>query len=407
MRKLFIISLVALLLGVGVVALIEADPGYVLLSFGNYTLEASLWVGLLLFALLLLAVYLLVRLTYRIIGGQRSLFSWLGTRKVDKALRLSTRGLISFTEGNWVEARRQLLSGVQNNEAPLINYLLAAQSSAKLHDTDKVPEYLHAAGEAEPTAAVAIEMMHAEMKLQASEYKQALALLTQAKSNVPRHPYVLSLLSQAYQGLNDWDTLLELLPQLRKHKQLSSEAFQRLEKQVHHNRLQRCNADLDRLHAIWKKVPKPLQSDVGIAEIYVRNLIKCEDYDSAERVILHALKQAWQPALVREYGYLKGQNASRQLSQAEKWLKAHPDDPQLLLCLGRLSARNQVWSKSRLYFESSYRVEHSAEICAELGRLLTSFGESEAANAYFREGLLLSEDELPDLALPLKIATDA
>ena len=407
MRKLFIISLVALLLGVGVVALIEADPGYVLLSFGNYTLEASLWVGLLLFALLLLAVYLLVRLTYRIIGGQRSLFSWLGTRKVDKALRLSTRGLISFTEGNWVEARRQLLSGVQNNEAPLVNYLLAAQSSAKLHDTDKVPEYLHAAGEAEPTAAVAIEMMQAEMKLQASEYKQALALLAQAKSNVPRHPYVLSLLSQAYQGLNDWDMLLELLPQLRKHKQLSSEALQRLEKQVHYNRLQRCNADLDRLHAIWKKVPKLLQSDVGIAEIYVRNLIKCEDYDSAERVILRALKQAWQPALVREYGYLKGQNASRQLSQAEKWLKAHPDDPQLLLCLGRLSARNQVWSKSRLYFESSYRVEHSAEICAELGRLLTSLGESEAANAYFREGLLLSEDELPDLALPLKIATDA
>ena len=93
MRKLFIISLAALLLGVGIVALIEADPGYVLLSFGNYTLEASLWVGVLLFALLLLSVYLLVRLTYRIIGGQRSLFSWLGTRKVDKALRLRVTGL--------------------------------------------------------------------------------------------------------------------------------------------------------------------------------------------------------------------------------------------------------------------------------------------------------------------------
>jgi hypothetical protein len=42
-----------------------------------------------------------------------------------------------------------------------------------------------------------------------------------------------------------------------------------------------------------------------------------------------------------------------------------------------------------------------------LGRLLTSFGEGEAATVYFREGLLLSEDELPDLALPLKITTDA
>ena len=54
MRKLFVIVLVALLLGVGVVALIETDPGYVLVSYGNYTLETSLWVGLLVLLLLLL-----------------------------------------------------------------------------------------------------------------------------------------------------------------------------------------------------------------------------------------------------------------------------------------------------------------------------------------------------------------
>jgi HemY protein len=269
-----------------------------------------------------------------------------------------------------------------------------------------VADYLHAAGEAEPAAAVAIQMMQAEMKLQASEYNQALALLIQAKSNVTRYPYVLCLLSRAYQGLNDWDMLLELLPQLRKHKQLSSEMYGRLEKQVHQNRLSLFNGDLNRLHTNWKTVPKHLQSDVDIIQIYTHNLIECQDYGLAERVILRALKQAWHPVLVREYGCLKGQNVSRQLSQAEKWLKAHPDDPELLLCLGRLSARAQAWSKSQQYFESSYRVEPSAEICAELGRLLTSFGEADAANGYFREGLLLSEDDLPDLALPLQIATD-
>ena len=39
MRRIFAIVLVALLLGVGVVALIETDPGYVLVAYGNYTLE--------------------------------------------------------------------------------------------------------------------------------------------------------------------------------------------------------------------------------------------------------------------------------------------------------------------------------------------------------------------------------
>ena len=42
MRKLFVLILIALLLGVGIVAVIETDPGYVLLSYGNYTLETSL-----------------------------------------------------------------------------------------------------------------------------------------------------------------------------------------------------------------------------------------------------------------------------------------------------------------------------------------------------------------------------
>ena len=63
MRKLFAIALVALLVGVGIVALIETDPGYVLVSYGNWTLESSLWVGLLLLVLLVLVIALIVKKT--------------------------------------------------------------------------------------------------------------------------------------------------------------------------------------------------------------------------------------------------------------------------------------------------------------------------------------------------------
>ena len=115
MRRIFAIALFALLLGVGVVALIETDPGYVLVAYGNYTLESSLWVGLLLLFALILLVYLALRLVFRLVGGQRSLVSWLGTRKTHHAARLSTRGLINFLEGNWARSRRQVLKGATNN----------------------------------------------------------------------------------------------------------------------------------------------------------------------------------------------------------------------------------------------------------------------------------------------------
>ena len=96
MRRLFAILLFALLLGVGVIALIETDPGYVLVAYGNYTLETSLWVGLLLLLALVLLVYFVMRLVFRLVGGQRSLVSWLGPRKTPHASRLSTRGLVNF-----------------------------------------------------------------------------------------------------------------------------------------------------------------------------------------------------------------------------------------------------------------------------------------------------------------------
>ena len=408
MRKIFAIVLVALLLGVGVVALIETDPGYVLVSHGNYTLETSLWVGLLLLALLVLLVYGLLRLVYSLVGGQRSLVSWLGTRKAHHASRLTTRGLISFIEGDWSKAQRQLLRGAKNNEAPLVNYLLAARSSNRLNEKDKVGEYLGAAADAEPGAAVAVAITRAEMKLHAGEYEQALACLTQAGGKTSQHPHVLGLLQQAYYGLQNWDKLAELLPQLKKQQLLASDDLRQLEREVYGHRLGRRAAPteaaaLDNLRSGWQKMPADLKRDPDMLHGYVRMLSELGDPALAEKMILRALKQQWDSKLVRQYGLVESDNVSRQLTRAESWLADHNEDPQLLLCLGRLSARDKLWGKARDYFESSYRLERSGETCAELGRLLTGLGEPKVAAAYFREGLLLREGDLPQLPMPEKV----
>ena len=330
MRKLFAIALVALLLGVTIVAVIETDPGYVLVAYGNYTLEASLWIGLVLLLLLVALVFFVLRLAYQVFSGQRSLASWLGARKSRKSLRLSTQGLVSFIEGNWLTARRQLVQGARHNEAPLLNYLLAARASARLDDSDKVHEYLRSAEDAEPAAAMAVEISLAEMRLQDGEYHQAIAALNHSLANPGRHPYVLSLLAQAYEGLQDWDKLRDLLPQLQKHKLLKREDFERLERQVCLHSLDSGDAGLQQLHAMWQQVPKSLRDDAAFVEVYVRRLVECGDYAAAEKAILRVLKQEWRIPLVRLYGYVEA-DASRQLSRAESWLAAHPKEPQLLL----------------------------------------------------------------------------
>ena len=64
MRTLLIIALLALLLGVGLVALIQSDPGYILIAMGRYTVESSLWVGLPLILMVSYLLFALLRLLF-------------------------------------------------------------------------------------------------------------------------------------------------------------------------------------------------------------------------------------------------------------------------------------------------------------------------------------------------------
>lgn len=405
MRKLFALIIVALLVGVGIVAVIETDPGYVLVAYGNYTVETSLWVGLVVLAVFILLVYAVVRLIRRVLGGQNSLASWLGGRRARAASRLTTRGLISFIEGNWVRSRRQLLRGARNSEAPLINYLMAARASYRLNEPDKMREYLGAAEDAESEAGIAVELTQAEVKLHAGQYEQALATLVRARRNAGRHPYVLDLLHRAYYGLKDWPELIKLLPELKKYKVLSPEAVEELEREVYSGQLAAStgaddDAAPEHLRQVWQKMPANLKQDPTMLRNYAAMLVDSGQSATAEKAILRALKQNWDSALVRQYGLISSEQPAKQLTLAEAWLPAHTDDPQLLLSLGRLCARDKLWGKARDYFESSYRLERTPEICAELGRLILALGEPKVAAAYYREGLKLGESGLPELPMP-------
>ena len=153
------------------------------------------------------------------------------------------------------------------------------------------------------------------------------------------------------------------------------------------------------LLAAGKEAMRPGTSETELRDWY-------KDHASAEKSIQRALKKAWDSQLVRQFGLLDTGNAARQLTQAEGWLQEHPEDPQLLLCLGRLCLREKLWGKARDYFESSYRAQVGAEICAELGRLLIGLGEPKVAAAYYREGLALSESQLPELPMPDKVVSN-
>ena len=123
-------------------------------------------------------------------------------------------------------------------------------------------------------------------------------------------------------------------------------------------------------------------------------------HGEAEKCLRHQLKRDWSRRLVQLYGLLDIERANKALSWGESCLKEHASDPVLLLTLGRLSLRNELWGKARDYFESSYELERGPEVCAELGRLLAHLGEHELSYRCYEEGMMLNTRELPSLPMP-------
>ncbi len=103
-------------------------------------------------------------------------------------------------------------------------------------------------------------------------------------------------------------------------------------------------------------------------------------------------------------GYIDNQDAAAQILLLEGWVKDRPKNVILMLTLGRLSLRNNLWGKAREYFEIALRftndVRLSAEINAELGRLLEHLGEYEKSLICYRQAMNLMDKKLPELPMP-------
>ena len=68
-------------------------------------------------------------------------------------------------------------------------------------------------------------------------------------------------------------------------------------------------------------------------------------------------------------------------------LANHPQDPNLLLTLGRLAFRSEAWDKAKNYYQQAITAGASQEANRELGQLLENLGESDKALEYYRSGL--------------------
>jgi HemY protein len=409
MIKLLIIILVALLLGIGLSMGLQYDLGYVRISLGNYLVETNFWIGLAAFIALVALVVLTIGLLRRFFSSAGMMSGWLASARKRRARKRTTRGLLALAEGNWPHARRQLEASADKADTPLINYLAAAQAAFECGDHEAVDALLRKAFESTPGSDMAVGITQAQLQLAGNRLEQALATLIRLRKKAPQHPFVLKLLKNTYVKLEDWRELSRLLPDLRKRDLIDKNELEELERTTWRKLLERAADEcrrqsvggqtLEPLTKLWDELPPRLRKDEEVIQVYAHLLADLGDETQAETLIRKVLPELWSDDLINLYGRLKSDKPDEQLLAAERWLKESPNNPELLLALGRLSLRNELWGKAREYFEASLKLRRSREALAELSRLNAHMSDAEPSVKLLMQGLL-NDTGLPELPMP-------
>ena len=391
MKTLIIISL-ALLLGAGLIWVADFEPGFVLLQYGSWSLETSLIIFMVVFLLLLLAGYMLMRSWVLLSQTPKKLSQWRDNKNHKQASQALSKGLIIFEEGRWAEAERMLVRHASNSDTPLLHYLGAARAAQKQQEPERRDNYLRLAHETTTGADVAVGVVQAELQLEAGQQEQALATLQHLREMSPKHPYVLQLLQQLYSDMNQWQAVQDVLPDLRKRHVLQKADVQVLSSNAVVGQLQDAaeKQDWTEFAAIWQQVPNKEKQTKATLTAYIAGLMRQGEGEQAALLIEKFMRKDWSDELAYYYGQISQGALLKNLATAEKWLQNNPNNPWLLLSLGRLSTANKLWAKAEEYLRLSIDNGARAESYQALADVLLAEDKKEAAAEIYKQGLAIT-----------------
>ena len=385
MTPLFLI-LIALALAAGFVAMVTEDPGYVLITIQPWSVELSLALFLLLILVLFLVLYYVVRALAKIWRSPRAVNRWRAGRTQDKARQLQTRGIMQVIEGDWEQAERHLLSYISATDTPALSYLGAAHAAQGRGDFKKRDEYLAQAIDSDPDQTTAIGLTQATLQYRSGQYEQAGNTLKRLRSRAPKNKRVLGLSVKVLEQTQDWQTLHNILPSVRKQKAAPELEIERLVQLSSRRLLTHADQDSE-LNQTWRSLSREERNNPELLATFAQRLMDQGSHQQTEELVRKSIQRKWDPNLVRLYGRIRSENPAAQLKYAEKWTANHKDSPELMLSLAQISLNNELWGKARSYLEACIECGGTAEAYRELGHLLEQLDEKDTALDLYRRGI--------------------
>ncbi len=363
------------------------DTAYVVLVYPPYRVELALNLLIALLALSFFLGYGLLRFAIHTLRLPAYVRAYRLERKRKKGRKAMLDGLLAFFEGRYGKAEKFAKKAMEMHEFPVVTASVAARAAHELKAYDRRDAYIDEAERLAPGYPVARLMTQAELLLEQRRSQEALAVLKQLHQAAPKHIPALALELRAQQQAKNWDQVIALVSQLEKREAIDASQAEQLKINAHLEILKRKALDGQALKEHWQKIPADVRLNGKIALNAARYFAGLGADPVANEIIEQSLGRQWDSDLVKLYGNCPGKDPLKQIECAERWLPAHPRDAGLLLTLGTLCARQELWGKAQSYLEASLAVEPGYEAHVALAHLLEKMHHPDEACRHYRLGM--------------------
>jgi HemY protein len=362
----------------------RGNEGYALFVYPPWRVELSLIFFFVLFAASFGVVYLLARLVHHTLELPVHVRAYRERRRTEQARDALLGSAQAYLEGRFARAETDARQAFEGGESRALAALLAARAAHQLRARDRRDGWLERAAESGDPLHVARLVTRAELLLEDRDYIGARAVLRDLHGSGPKHIATLRLLLRAELGARNWEEVLRLTGVLAKRDAISPALQEEYKSQALAEVFGVLADNPGGLEARWRKLPARDQAVARIAAAAARNAAAAGRPALAREMIEKALGQEWNPALVDLYGTAARDDARPRIEKAERWLLDHPGDARLLLALGRLCVRAELWGKAQNYLEASLSFEPRRETHLAIARLFERVGKAADSGRHFR-----------------------
>ena len=368
--------------------ILAVDPGYVLVKFGNTSIETSL-----VFALLMLVVgWGVLSFAWWLLSWPRA--AWSRRTRRRGRVRIAS-GLVALTEGRYAQALRDLERAAHQSGLHAPALLAAARAAHARGDNERAQALLGKVAHAAAPAALALR---ARFLLEQGKADAALALLKPQAKAATLAPAGWRMLAESALLCGDHAVALDALAPLARSQTLKPLAFSALESRVLAGALTGA-AESESLNALWSGLSRTQRRIPEAVIAYTRRAAALGQMLPAMSEIEALLRKEWSEQAIRAYGELGPADSETRLRHAEAWLPEQLESSGLLLTLGRLCVQGKLWGKAREYLERGLAIDNAPAMWECLGDCAAGQGNRDEAASCYRNALRVARGETVE-ALP-------